>query len=251
MKYFLTVLNICLALILNGQCLNDICDNVITLDPCFPEPLSEGCTGNQPSGLQYVASNICNDQWFNVVIPDTISVTITLSSEGYTQGIRFITYYGDSCDNLEFVFVSGSAISAGIECNEGPPTDPSILQSQWLPQNVGVLPDENAFCPHSEVHDVQQTEIVLTLIPGTYWFRVFPRTSNCITGTGTITICFNNFLNFPELPENTQTNTPELKAVFYDKRLIKVYRDGYGVLLYDIVSKKYYTISYQQIYIYD
>ena len=65
---------------------------------------------------------------------------------------------------------------------------------------------------------------------------------------GCITVEFSgpNFLDLPN-EETEEIILPELKTIFHEKRLVKVYNPRYGVLLFDIVSKKYYTISYQEI----
>lgn len=247
LKCMFTILFIVVPILSYAQCENDICEDYIELTLCFETPLSENCTGLFNSDENFVPNTICNDQWFNVLIPSVMNVTIILTSSGYEQGIRFITYYGESCDSLEVVFVSGSAISAGIECGDGIPTPSYILQEQWLPQNVGVLPDINAFCPYNLVFNVQNVEVVLTLIPGTYWFQVFPRTSNCITGTGTIEICANTFL---ELGSTEDMNINQnYETVIFKGRFLKILHPRFGLLLHDTYLDNFYDLRMRQVFI--
>lgn len=254
MKYILLILNLVLSLTFLGQayCINDVCETAIELTPCVEEPLSENCTTTYSQeiiefNIDYPPFNtgtfIFNDHWYMINIPDTVNVTIDLESNyshplatlnslyGINEGVRFVLYYGNNCSNLEPVFFSQAPITAGLNCTNI--TDPvfiETLQAAWLWENVGLPAD--GLCPFDPT--VQNINITVTLIPGTYWFQVFPFTSgdNISYGTGTLEVCFNFFLS--------NINEKEIKY-----KVVHVLTKGF--LIFNPKTNKYYDFSLREV----
>lgn len=304
-----------------SQCPNDVCETAIELSLCNNQPLSENCITDFGDETIQLAGNVTYpgwaigyDHWYSITITEFMQVSIVVESDyshplatwsssfGWNEGIRFIMWYGDSCDNLTPVLYSQSTIGSGQYCgaNEytqnpclnplpnwtcpdcldqvdigGQPYIGTLLarpqccngwtnqcqseynsqvifyntaMSAWNWQN-GLGPIDG-LCPFDPT--VQNIELFMTLMPGTYWFQVFPfentQAGYVSEGTGFINICGLFFLNLEYNEESNEYESEiEIEHKEYKNRFKKIIHPLYGFLIYDTFRDKYYDVSMREI----
>lgn len=273
LMYFLFGVFYIIPILGYSQCENDICETSIELNLCYDEPLSVGCTttynqepilfnNNLSSFPPFpVGSFILNDHWYHITLEDTLNITITIISNynienttsntlyGLNEGIRFVMYYGESCDNLTPVFYSQNPVTAGLNCNNiNDPNFINTVSNAWLWENVGIPAD--GFCPFDPT--VQNINITLTLIPGTYWFQVFPFSLNensISSGEGTINICGLFFLNYEDITIQVPFEDDKENPYVIKKGFKKIIHPRFGLLIHDTYRDNFYDLRMRQVYI--
>lgn len=260
MKLLLTIYLILTQILLYG----DNCDDIVEVN-YLPLSMTWCMDGSNrienPYGVLHPEYGcwVCldNPKWFKFTAYNDAQLEMWLYSDLYTShpsinNVQVVYWFVfDGCP-----FNGGSVISAPMTTSN--PNGPCwTFQDDIIAEacfwNANWVPSYAQTCYENPLvlGPRHNNYVVFELNEGNeYWVLIQPACSmfDPWDSYGCITVEFSgpNFLDLPN-EETEEIILPELKTIFHEKRLVKVYNPRYGVLLFDIVSKKYYTISYQEI----